>query len=172
MYEKLNKAEFTAKANQRIELRKQMSEFRKTIFVDVLNKFDGKVYNKRFRDALMKVMPNELWRASEGYNATNEIKIISRINMYNYSDTEELYVKLVLSSNGRINAEETLKNEYTCSWLKNFENSTENIKKAVDNYDEYLATADMIEKLLKYYGDNVPYYFRDNISGFSSYLLK
>lgn len=172
MYEKLNKEKFTEKAISRIELRKQMAAFRKTVFVCVLNKFDGKVYNKRFRDALMKEMPNELWYVTKGYNCVDEIKIVGRISKYNYSDTEDLYIKLVLNENGRIKAAETLENGYTCSWLNSFEGNTESIEDAVKNYDVYLQKAKELDKMIEDYGKKIPHYFRDNISNFPSYLLR
>lgn len=49
MREILSKQEFTNKCNKRIENRVKLSEFRKTTFVDVLNKFDGKRNRRYYR---------------------------------------------------------------------------------------------------------------------------
>lgn len=172
MYEKLSKQEFISKATKRIELRNRMTEFRETVFVEVLNKFNGKVYNKRFRTELSKMLPSDLWYISESYNPVDEIKIVGRIDRYNYSDTEDLHIKLVLNKEGRIMAKETLEQDFTVSWLQSFKNYTESIGDSIENYDRYFQMSKEIESMLQNYGDNVPFYFRDNITGFRSYILK
>lgn len=167
MREILSKQEFTNKCNKRIENRVKLSEFRKTTFVDVLNKFDGKVYNKRFRDALCTAFASDMVFVSE---SGNSLVLNLRNDKYNYNDYESIYFNLVLD-NGRISAKKTIEENYTCIWLKNFEKETESIKDSINNYDKYLSMAKEIDDIIEKFSD-IPYSARQNFTNFKTWYLK
>lgn len=165
---KLTKSEFCAKMQKRIELRENLSQIRNGLFVELLNKFNGKVYNVRFRKALEEAINNNLIYVSEG-SSISTIKIVGRIDRYNYSETEEIYINLVLN-NGRIDAAATLAEQYTVIWADSFAKYTEEIRRAVEQYDEIIKAAQEIEDAIKRYS-LLPHPARENITGFATYYI-
>lgn len=163
----LTKQEFINKCNIRIANRNKLSDFRRTTFVDVLNKFDGKVYNKRFRDALCAAFGDSLFSVTDN-GASFYFSL--RNDKYNYNDYESIYVQLVLDG-GRISANKTLENEYTKVLADNFEKETAEIEKGIEYYDAYLNMAEQLERMIESYS-KIPYSVRQNFSDFKTWYLK
>lgn len=167
MTEKMNKSEFIERCALRIENRNKLSNFRKTTFVDVLNKFEGKVYNKRFRDALTNAFGSDMFYISE----SGESLVLNLQNSKtNYRDYESLYFNLV-TENNRISAEKTLSEKYTTVWLENFDKETESIRESAESYDLYLAKAEQLEKMLEDFS-KIPYAVRQNFTDFKTWYLR
>ena len=158
-----NKEQFIEEMKQRINLREQLNSFYNEIFLPTLQKFDGKVYNVRFIKALREQADkcNKLmWIKELDYNKGIEIQL--RHHQYNYNDYESLWVKLVLTNEGRISYELTINDEIGKKWLENFNEYKNEYQMAIDNYDQYMTIAEQLEKALQTY-NKLPHSFRNNL---------
>ena len=162
MRTKKNKEQFIEEMKKRINLREQLNTFYNDIYLPTLNKFDGKVYNIRFIKALREQAEklNNLIYVKELDN-TNTIKIQIKLS-YNYTDYETLWVKLILTKEGRISYELTINDEIGKKWLENFNKYKNEYQRAIDNYDQYMTIAEQLEKAIETY-NKMPHIFRNNI---------
>ena len=157
-----NKEQFIEDMKKRINLREQLNIFYNDIYLPTLKKFDGKVYNIRFIKALREQAEklNNLIYVKELDN-TNTIKIQIKLS-YNYTDYETLWVKLILTKEGRISYELTINDEIGKKWLENFNEYKNEYQMAIDNYDQYMTIAEQLEKALETY-NKMPHTFRNNM---------
>lgn len=164
MRTKKNKEQFIEEMKKRINLREQLNSFYNDIYIPTLQKFDGKVYNIRFIKALREQAQklNNLMLIKELDNK-NAIEIQIRYNQYNYNDYEALWAKLVLTKEGRISYELSINDELGKKWIANFNEYQNEYQRAIDNYDQYMAIADQLEKALNVY-NNLPHTFRNNLN--------
>ena len=162
MRTKKNKEQFIEEMKKRINLREQLNTFYNDIYLPTLNKFDGKVYNIRFIKALREQAEklNNLIYVKELDN-TNTIKIQIKLS-YNYTDYETLWVKLILTKEGRISYELTINDEIGKKWLENFNKYKNEYQRAIDNYDQYMTIVEQLEKAIETY-NKMPHIFRNNI---------
>lgn len=162
MRTKKNKEQFIEEMKKRINLREQLNTFYNDIYLPTLNKFDGKVYNIRFIKALREQAEklNNLIYVKELDN-TNTIKIQIKLS-YNYTDYETLWVKLILTKEGRISYELTINDELGKEWLVNFNKYKNEYQRAIDNYDQYMTIVEQLEKAIETY-NKMPHIFRNNI---------
>lgn len=162
MRTKKNKEQFIEEMKKRINLREQLNTFYNDIYLPTLNKFDGKVYNIRFIKALREQAEklNNLIYVKELDN-TNTIKIQIKLS-YNYTDYETLWVKLILTKEGRISYELTINDEIGKEWFVNFNKYKNEYQMAIDNYDQYMTIAEQLEKAIETY-NKMPHTFRNNI---------
>lgn len=173
------KSDFISTLKHEIKNRETLRQFLNTTFQDVLNKFDGKVYNKRFETALQEAMRKVsplMWakcsiqsRSSySNFPNCNTVEIVLQIrnSPTNYTDTESLYTHIVLNSddnhNLRIDAESSRKEKFTITWAENFDKETEQEKEILKKYDKFLKVAEAMEKVVKEYND-LPQRFRQNM---------
>jgi len=156
--------EFVKEMNQRIEIRKTIMEFVENVYFPMMaTKFDGKVYNARFLNALNEEAKkiSERMYVKKGYS-NDEIEIQMRLSQWNYNDYESILLKCKTNAEGRIDYDATINDEYTKAWIANFKSYMDEYQKAIDNYDEYMKVfvqlADALEKYNK-----LPYTFRDHL---------
>jgi hypothetical protein len=137
-------------------------------------KFNGKVLNKRLITALNKAgetMPTRIVCCLS--DSMTEITFEVKHNGNNYRDVETLYTKIVTDNEGRIMAHESLNNEITLAWMKNFKQGTKQCAKSRDNYDEYLKFTTRLHNLIEEYG-SLPSPFRYegvDCNSFKTFLL-
>lgn len=164
MRTKKNKEQFIEEMKKRINLREQLNSFYNDIYIPTLQKFDGKVYNIRFIKALREQAQklNNLMLIKELDNK-NAIEIQIRYNQYNYNDYEALWAKLVLTKEGRISYELSINDDLGKKWIASFNEYQNEYQRAIDNYDQYMAIADQLEKALNVY-NNLPHTFRNNLN--------
>lgn len=174
MNTKKEKAVFLAAVKNEIAHRETLRTFFGTTFQDLTKKFDGKVYNRRFENALndaLKAVSPSMWCACKIQGPTNYTNIAGAtlinvtLNYYNfpgnYINVESLPTNLVLHD-GRICAEDSAREKYTILWAANFDEHTEERKTILKNYDAFMSVADMMNDAIKKY-NALPYRFRENI---------
>jgi len=172
---KRTKEEFTSRMNETIKLRNMLVDFYNKVYSPMLGqKFNGKVLNKRLITALNKAgetMPTRI--VCRLNDSMTEITFEVMHNGNNYRDVETLYTKILTNGEGRIMAHESLNNEITLVWMKNFKHGTKQCAKCIDNYDEYLKFTTRLHNLIEEYG-SLPSPFRYegvDCKSFKTFLL-
>lgn len=172
---KLDKQSFISRMNECIELRNELVEFYNNTYLPLLQKFDGKVLNKRFINAVAEEAKKCKHTIFVKLNDNlQEVILNIKHSGWNYNDTETLYTKIVVNSEKRISYEESVNHEIGQTWLKNFAESTNEYQMSIDNFDEYMAKAEELQRLIQDYGE-LPYPFRYQCvdgGSFSTYLLR
>ena len=160
------KEEFINDLQTRIETRKDILSIYENIFLPLLKKFDGKVFNKRFETQFAELLKeinieNVLFR-ERNLSFSNCYYILDKLNYkFNYSVVESLYFKFVLSD-GRIDFEATINNEENIRDLNQFKNGITSYERCINNYDKYMEIAKETEEKIKEFND-MHYLFRQNI---------
>ena len=162
MVTRKTKDEFVAEMRKRIEIRNMLYEFYINVYLPMMcTKFDGKVYNKRFLNALNTEAKkiHEWLYVAEKYG---EIVFELRLNQYNYNDYEAFMCRCLRTTDGRISYDATINDTLNKAWVENFNKYTEEIQSAIDNYDEYMKIADELSMAVKKY-NILPSKFKGNI---------
>lgn len=157
------KEEFFKEMNQRIEIRKTIMEFVDNVYFPMMaTKFDGKVYNARFINALneeAKKISDRMY-VKRGYSH-DEIEIEMRLSQWNYNDYESILLKCK-TNEGRIDYTATINDQQVMDWLESFKSYMEEYQKSIDNYDEYMKVfAELGDALMKY--NKLPHSFRGHL---------
>jgi hypothetical protein len=161
---KKTKEEFISEIKQRIEIRNTIMAFVENVYFPMIaTKFDGKVYNARFINALNDEAKkiNELMYVKRGYSV-DEIEIQLRLTRYNYTDYESILLKLKTNDEGRIDYEATANDKLNIAWIESFKGGIAECQKSIDNYDEYLKVFVELDSVLRKYNE-LPYSFRKNM---------
>ena len=155
-----SKTDFINVTNNRIKARFALIDFYKNVYLPTLQKFNGKVYNIRFIKALREANKDELLVIRERtYYKTIELNY--RQSKFSYNNYEALTVDCPDDSNNRLSYE--LCENGMQEHIKNFNDYTEEIQSAIDNYDKYLEQAMELQKKITEYNE-LPSAFRQNIS--------
>ena len=190
MRQKTEKTAFITYQKTAIKNRELLRQIYNTTFQDVLKKYDGKVYNKRFEtalnDELKKLYPgarlftvSEDRRHGDSYsNFKDEWRVTFKLCIYNdrinYVDKEELCTVLIFdldeNCNLRINAEKSKSEKYTVCWGENFDKGTEELRQVIKNYDKYLKVAQKVADAINEFKE-LPHVFRQNIYFSSLFYL-
>jgi hypothetical protein len=158
------KEEFIKEMQQRIEIRKTIMDFVDNVYFPMMaTKFDGKVYNARFLNALNEEAKkiSNLMYVKKGYSA-DEIEIQLRLSQWNYNDYESILLKCKTNAEGRIDYDATINDYYTKAWIENFKAYMDEYQKAIDNYDEYMNVFVELANALEKY-NKLPYTFRGHL---------
>ena len=161
---RMSKEDFIKEMKQRIEIRKTIMEFVENVYFPMIcTKFDGKVYNARFINALNDEAKkiNELMYVKRGYSV-DEIEIQLRLTRYNYTDYESIFLKLKTNAEGRIDYEATANDKLNIAWIESFKGGIAEYQKSIDNYDEYMKVFVELNEVLEKY-NSLPYSFRKNM---------
>ena len=157
------KEEFIKEMNQRIEIRKTIMNFVDNVYFPMMaTKFDGKVYNARFLNALNEEAKkiDERMYVERAYSS-GEIEIKLRLSQWNYNDYESILVKCK-TNEGRINYTATINDQQLMDWLESFKSYIEEYQKCIDNYDEYMKVfVELGDALEKY--NKLPHSFRGHL---------
>lgn len=179
MRAKQEKRDFFATLKNEISHREALRQFFNTTFQELLKKFDGKVYNKRFEtalnDALKAVAPSMWclcqWKSQDSYSNFPDRPRVQVILAYrntpgNYTNNEEFYTNIVLcydeNFNARINAADSAAEKYTLAWADSFDKETATEKEILKSYDKYLKVAAKMAEAVESY-NKLPFRFRENI---------
>lgn len=160
------KEEFINDLQTRIETRKDVLNIYENLFLPLLKKFDGKVFNKKFRVQFAELLEennikNVLLRDMNLSFANCRYTLDKQNYKFNYSDVESLYFQFVLSD-GRIDFEATISNEENIRNLNQFKNGITSYERCINNYDKYIEIAKETEEKIKEFND-MHYLFRQNI---------
>ena len=165
MYKNIKtKEEFVKEMQQRIEIRKTIMEFVDHVYFPMMaTKFDGKVYNARFLNALNEEAKkiSERMYIKKGYS-NDEIEIQMRVSQWNYNDYESILLKCNTNAEGRIDYDATINDQYTKAWIENFKSYMKEYQKAIDNYDEYMQVFVELANALDNY-NKLPHSFRGHL---------
>lgn len=179
MKQREEKQVFIKTLQKELKNREALRQFFNTTFKDILRRFDGKVYNKRFDTALneaLKAVSPMMYAKCDIKNRNRysnfpdnnllEVVLYVRNSEHNYNDTEAFYTNVVLSSdlnyNLRIDADKSQMEKYTAVWAENFDKETETRKEIIKNYNKLMKISEQMEKAVKAYND-LPHRFRQNI---------
>ena len=185
MRTKQNKVDFINTLKTELKHREMLADFYNTKFWAIVEKFNGKVYNKRFLTTLNEEMQkvnvllsakfeNQSRNVYSNYKENIIVTIIlcCRFDKFNYQDKENLYVNIVLDfGEMRINAEKSKNEKYTIAWYENFVKTTEENKSIIKGYDKFLKVAEKIQNEISKYKD-LPFRFRQNIEFNELFYLK
>ncbi len=168
------KQQFMNSLQNEIKNRETLRQSVNKIYLPLLEKFNGKVYNKRFEnvlnEALKEVSPlmfaNCAMQSPNSYsNFPNNWAVQVTINIYNrrgdYTDKETFYTNIVLNA-GRIDTKSSRIEKFSIVWAENFDKETDEGKAILKNYDYYLTAAEEVAKAIENY-KNLPFRFRKNI---------
>ena len=179
MKQREEKQVFIKTLQKEIRNRETLRQFFNTTFQDILKRFDGKVYNKRFDTALNEALKavSPLMYAKCDVKSRNiysnfpdnnvlEVVLSVRNSEHNYNNVESFITNVVLSSdsnyNLRIDAEKSQAEKYTVVWAENFYKETETRNEIIKNYNKLMKVSEQMEKAVKAYND-LPHRFRQNI---------
>lgn len=166
----LNKEKFIERQKALIATRNLMIQFYNEVYLPLLDKYNGKVINARFKNELQgdgQFKGRKFFITWEDKNYSIQKEIV--INMYNhdfttssnYKDYEYLYCGLVLNE-GRLDKEKTLGHNFPQSWLENFKKETEGIEVNIKNYDKDMKFAEEFAEMCKKF-NNLSSNFRRNL---------
>ena len=158
------KEEFINEMKERINIRRTIMDFVDNVYFPMMHtKFNGKVYNARFLNALNEEAKkvSERMYITKGYSQ-DEIEIRLRLTDWNYTDYESILLKCKTNAEGRIDYDATINDHYTKTWIDSFKSYIEEYQKAIDNYDEYMKVFVELANALEKY-NNLPHSFRGHL---------
>lgn len=158
------KEEFIKEMKERIEIRKTIMEFVDNVYFPMMaTKFNGKVYNARFLNALNEEAKkvSERMYVKKAYS-NDEIEIRLRRTDWNYNDYESILLKCKTNAEGRIDYDATINDHYTKVWIESFKSYIEEYQNAIDNYDEYMKVFVELANALDNY-NKLPHSFRGHL---------
>ena len=176
-----SKEEMLADLKIVVEKRNELVRFYETKWQELLTAWDGKVLNKRFRDAAQKAMEevSPLMRVNfselkhtgcigeQNRKPYFEVQLQNQKEWYNYNDKEELWTivgcRYDSNYNVRISKEESQSHNLTIAWRENFSKDTEEMSTIFDNYDQYLEVVEAADAAIIAY-NKLPYRFRRGIN--------
>lgn len=184
MRERMAKSDFINKLRTQIEHNKLLVNVFNTTFQDVLNSFDGKVYNKRFINALndkiqavnpllfvrVENEPRQEYYSNYPDLYCLEITINCYLEKWNYTNKESLRLNVVLNKEYRIEAEKSLNEKYTLIWRENFDTYAEEKQQVIKNYAKYIKVAQKVADAIKEFSE-LPFDFRNNIEFRNKFYL-
>ena len=168
MRTKFTKEIFIERLTKENKHRHDLLDFYNRIFLPTLQKFDGRVYNIRFIKELREANEDELIFVRELDN--DHIIIEKRFEKYNYTDCEQLYIKVILKG-GRIDAAASISDEMGKKWVENFKLHTDELLSVIENYESYIAKCEELQTLINEFA-NISYKFRENITFSNAFLVK
>jgi len=172
-----SKEEMLADLKKVVKKRNELERFYETKWQELLTEWDGKVLNKRFKDAVQKAMEDvsPLMRAffselkhtgcigEQNRKPYFEVRLQNQKEQYNYNDIEQLWTivgcQYDANFNVRISKEESQSHNLTIAWRENFSKDTEEMSTIFDNYDQYLEVVEKADAAIVAY-NALPYRFR------------
>lgn len=184
----LNKEEFINRVMVDVKNREQLREFFNTTFVEVVKRFDGKVYNARVAKAIneaLKAVSPLFWAECDiqsrdscsNYPNNNYVMVEfkARREDYNYQDYQTLYTKIMLVTDDnyklRVAADMSKKEKYVIGWAENFDKTTNEMKTTIEKYDEFCKVAKKVADSISEFSE-LPQTFRNNIEFSYLFYLK
>lgn len=184
----LSKEEFINRVSVDIKHREQLRKFFDTTFVEVVKRFDGKVYNARvakaINEALQAVNPL-FWAECEmksresysNYPNNNYVEVVlkARRESHNYQDYQTLYTKIMLVAddnyNLRVSVDMSKNEKYVIAWAESFDVTTNEMKESVKKYDKFCKVTQKVADAISEFSE-LPQTFRNNIAFNYLFYLK
>lgn len=151
---------------------RELLDIRQRVYIPLLKKWDGKVYNKRFRTAIEDAIKEagiyvETYvKESRQHHEEVELHFYQYPEKGNYCHQELLMVMLRVrydNGNYRISEADTLADHYFTVWADNAEKDIRENEQAINYYEDYMEVASNMEKAINAFNE-LPFAFRSNIS--------
>lgn len=166
--------QFASRIAKKNKSQEELLKAYEKVFLPLLKKWNGKVYNKRFRTAIEEELAasdygkeNKIFVNEEGQNREEVTLVLKQYPISgNYNEREYLYIQLIvkyIDGNYRISETETLSNERGKAWLNNARENILERNKAIKNWDKYMEQVEKLQTAIKDYMD-LPYCFRENLN--------
>ena len=147
---------FVSYTQGQIERREELLKFYNKVFLPTLKNFDGKVYNKRFINALREQSCNERLLVNELEN--DHVRVDLRREKFTYTDYESIYFMVKLTDK-RIDYKASTEDSLGRNWILNFQRYTDELRAAIHSYDEYMEIVKKVNDAVHEY-QKIPYAFR------------
>lgn len=163
------KENFIARLEKEIVVINELLNFYKNVYLPTLAKFNGKVYNKRFINALKEQCNNELMFIRD--KERDEVVIELRFEKHNYNDCKYMYCKLLVDNENRIDYIATVNDNIGNKWIENLSREINEIQYVIENYDNLMRVVEDCQKVINEYSE-LPYQLRNNIAMDKIWYLK
>lgn len=173
---KLTYEEFKQRVRKENEYSEELLQVYENVYLPLLKKWDGKVYNKRFRTALEQEIK------AQGYGKTDGILIYVKeesrydgevtLAIYHRYDRNPLYIRLCIrysDYNYRISEADSLANKRGKNLIDNARKDIEECKDAVKNWKKYMRQAEKLQEAINAY-NSLPYCFRNNVADYQFHI--
>jgi hypothetical protein len=175
MYEQLSKQEFIERTKKEIAVSEDMLKWVDEHYWPIVKKFDGKVFNKRFFNALYETVDTPVV-----FRHTNSARIDVEGIDYAYEQEIEfsynadgiqkrMFLTVVTNIEGRVVAADSHTKNYDRN-IKTFKSNMKDYHDSIERYDEIKAFAEDLEKKIREYAE-MPFTARRNMAGFSKWYL-
>lgn len=163
------KENFIARLEKEIVAINELLNFYKNVYLPTLQKFNGKVYNKRFINALNEQKTNDLINIKDKHN--DEIIISIYLEKHNYHDCKQMYCMLLVNNEYRIDYNATINDKIGNIWIENLSREINEIQYVIENYDNLMRVVEDCQKVINEYSE-LPYQLRNNIAMDKIWYLK
>ena len=157
---KITREQFKKFVEKQNDCQEELLQAYAKVFVPLLKKWDGKVYNQRFLNAVEQEIKKQGYgnngeiRVKEVYRRCNNVTIyLTQIPLI-YNTCIFVAVNLVTrytDGNNRISEADTLSNEQTKAWLQGAFKSIQQGNDVVKNWDKYMGIANRLQEAVKAY---------------------
>ncbi len=173
IHTKLTYEEFKQRVRKENEYSEELLQVYEKVYLPLLKKWDGKVYNKRFRTALEQEIK------AQGYGKTDEIYVrqeswhleeVTLVIYHRYHGS--LYVHLSVkyfNRDYRISEADSLAHKGGKNLIKNARKDIEECKDAVKNWKKYMRQAEKLQEAINAY-NSLPYCFRENVADYQFHI--
>jgi hypothetical protein len=173
IHTKLTYEEFKQRVRKENEYSEELLQVYEKVYLPLLKKWDGKVYNKRFRTALEQEIK------AQGYGKTDEIYVrqeswhdgdVTLVIYHRYHGS--LYVRLSIrysDYNYRISEADSLADERGKNLINNARRDIEERKDAVKNWKKYMRQAEKLQEAINAY-NSLPYCFRNIVADYQFHI--
>ena len=173
IHTKLTYEQFKQRVRKENEYSEELLQVYENVYLPLLKKWDGKVYNKRFRTALEQEIK------AQGYGKTDEIHVkqeswhdgdVTLVIYYRYHGS--LYVRLSIrysDYNYRISEADSLADKRGKNLIDNARKDIEECKDAVKNWKKYMRQAEKLQEAINAY-NSLPYCFRENVADYQFHI--
>lgn len=170
MREIFTKEEFKSNALREIELRKKLISFYECVFLPTLKKFDGKVYNRRFLNAMKKHEKFEAGNTIIHDRNSESIRVEMKPENGFWSESASLYLIVKLDNEWRIQYEQTISDKLGQAWVANQSQEIDQRNDAMQRYDELMEVAKKVDAVIEEFKE-LPYCFRQNLVFHNTHYL-
>ncbi len=173
------KEQFITDTKKEIKAREELCKIYDNIVMTTLNKFNGKVLNKRLTTAIQEQLPQYYFIREEYQNGCSEEYqngcsieyTLNRRNDDNYLILAALSFKIIVSRDDfRIESDKSKSEYYTIKWRENFEKHTEELRDSIKKYLSYMKKAEKLEAMIRDF-NKLPLAFRLNMNKYDLCLF-
>jgi hypothetical protein len=168
--EKKRKEEFIAELAKRLQAQKILYNILKTDVLNLVRKYDGKVFTKRFTNELGKIqienvvvrVSYEDWRFSAQFRVS--VEIFFEEDKFDYGKRFSTCFSVYTDNEKKVNAEKTIDELMKPQMWEHNEQYLKDLQSCIDNYDFYFEKAVQLEQAICDYVNETNSIVRDNFT--------